>query len=32
MDFCWINPGGAATPEGHAPAFIIGSLADFPRL
>jgi len=32
MDFCWVNPGGTAVPEGHAPAFIIASIAEFPAL
>lgn len=32
MDFCWLNPRGAAVPEGYAPAYIIASLAEFPRL
>jgi YjjG family noncanonical pyrimidine nucleotidase len=30
MDFCWVNPGGLPVPEGFAPAFVIGSLAEFP--
>jgi YjjG family noncanonical pyrimidine nucleotidase len=32
MDFCWLNPGGAPVPAGHAPAFIIAAIADFPAL
>ncbi len=29
MDFCWVNPHGAPIPEGHAPVFIITSIANF---
>ena len=32
MDFCWLNPAGARVPAGYAPAFVIASLAEFPRL
>ena len=32
MDFCWLNPGGAPTPMGHTPAYIIASIEEFPAL
>ncbi len=32
MDFCWLNPGGAPAPEGFAPAYVIASLGEFPRV
>jgi len=32
MDFCWLNPGGAPVPAGHAPAFIVRELAEIPGL
>ncbi len=32
MDFCWLNPAGTPVPEGHAPAFIIASIKEFPSL
>jgi 2-haloacid dehalogenase len=32
MDFCWLNPKGLPVPEGHAPVFVIGSIAEFPAL
>ncbi len=32
MDFCWLNPQGSAVPAGYAPAYVIASLAEFPRL
>jgi hypothetical protein len=32
MDFCWLNPGGAPVPEGHAPAHVIGSINGLSRI
>ncbi len=32
MDFCWFNPGGAAVPAGHSPAFIIADIRELPFL
>jgi 2-haloacid dehalogenase len=32
MDFCWLNPGGAPVPEGHAPAFIIAAIKEILKL
>ncbi len=32
MDFCWLNPGGAAVPEGCAPAYVIRALCEFPKI
>ena len=32
MDFCWVNPDGAPVPEGHAPAFVIAAISEFPAL
>lgn len=32
MDFCWLNPQGAAVPEGYAPRYVIASLHEFPEI
>ena len=32
MDFCWVNPQDQPVPPGHAPRFIIHSLAELPAL
>lgn len=32
MDFCWLNPKGLPCPAGHAPAFIIAAISEFPAL
>lgn len=32
MDFCWVNPQGAAVPKGYAPAYVITSLHEFPEI
>ncbi len=30
MDFCWINPGEAAAPDGHPPALVVSSVRELP--
>jgi len=32
MDFCWLNPKRLPCPAGHAPAYTIASLNEFPNL